>query len=125
MPSHRLHPRVVATVLVALCVAVCVAPTAFASGNSDDAIIGYRYASPDRSMQSPGGSVVGLRLIPEAHATVQPDAPLDGAKASRDAGENLAAALVAIAILLVIVAPFAFTARGRRIAPAGAPATAH
>jgi hypothetical protein len=117
MPSHRLHPRAVATVLVALCLAVCAAPAAFASDHSGDTIVGYRFASPDRAMQSPGGSVVGLRLIPDPHATVKPDAPIDGRKASRDGGDNLAAGLVAAAIVLVLVAPFALTARVRPVAP--------
>ena len=114
MSFHRLHPRAVATALVALCLAVCAAPAAFASGNSGDTLAGYRFASPDRAMQSPGGSVVGLRLIPDAHATLKPDAPLDGPKASRGAAENLAA------IVLVLVAPFVVTARVRRVAPARA-----
>lgn len=125
MPSHRLHPRAVATVLVALCLAVCAAPAAFASGKSDDTLAGYRFASPDRAMQSPGGSVVGLRLIPDAHATLKPDASLDGAKASRDAGENLAAGLAALAIVLILVAPFVVIARTRGVAPAGAPGRTH
>jgi len=118
MTFHRLHPRAVATALVALCLAVCAAPAAFASGTSGDTLAGYRFASPDRAMQSPGGSVVGLRLIPDAHATLKPDAPLDGPKASRGAAENLAAGLAAAAIVLVLVAPFVVTARVRRVAPA-------
>jgi len=125
MLHHRLTPRAVATVLVALCLAACAAPTAFASGDSGDTLAGYRYASPDRAMQSPGGSVVGLRIIRDAHATLGPDAPLDGRKASRGADENLAAGLAAVAFLLLLVAPFVVAARVQRVAPAGAPAHAH
>jgi len=125
MPSHRLHARAVATVLVALCLAVCAAPAAFAGGNPDDTVVGYRYASPDPAMQSPGGAVVGLRIIPDAHATLKPDAPLGGRKASRGGDENLAAGLAAVAFLLLLVAPFVVAARGQRVAPRGTPAHAH
>jgi hypothetical protein len=112
MSSHRLHPRVVATVLVALCLAVCAAPTAFASS-----------APPERLAHTPGGSVVGLGLVPDPHATVTRESPLAGANASRDTGENAAAALAAVALILVLVAPFVVVARTRGGTPT--PAFAH
>jgi hypothetical protein len=117
MSSHRLNPRVVATVLAALCLAVCVAPNAFARRDAGNTLAGHRFATPDRAVPSSGGSVGGLGLIPDPHATVKPDAALGGPKASRDSGDNLAAGLAAAAIVLVLVAPFALTARVRRVAP--------